>query len=323
MFGQRVQKMGLLIILFAVLGWTVIDHGWPKGQQYAMVATEAVTSETEMHKQIQEAAEKYNEPAVDAEIHNVWKALPGYNGYEVDEQASFQAMAERGHFHEQDLVFRETKPDVQFQDLPAAPLFRGNEQKSAASLLINVAWGEAYIPDMLQTLRDFDVKATFFLDGSWVKSHPKLATMIKEEGHEIGNHAYSHPDMAQLSEARVIEELEATQEVIEAVLHTRPVWFAPPSGSYRDVVVDLAHERNMRTVMWTVDTVDWKEPAEAELLDRVKQNLHPGATILMHPTEVTSQSLPALIEAVEAEGLELQPLSTFVSEKRISQAVEN
>ena len=87
-------------------------------------------------------------------------------------------------------------------DLDPQPIYRGNPEKPMVALLINVAWGNEYIPKILKTLNDHEAKATFFLDGSWGKKNPDLALMIYEEGHEIGNHAYSHPDLKQRSKMK-------------------------------------------------------------------------------------------------------------------------
>ncbi len=100
----------------------------------------------------------------------------------------------------------------------------------------------------------------FFFDGSWVKNNPNLAMMLLEEGHEIGNHAYSHPDMSKLTIARINEEIMKTNQVIEATMDVTPKWFAPPSGSYNQTVVEQAAKQGMNTVLWTVDTVDWRKP---------------------------------------------------------------
>ena len=100
------------------------------------------------------------------------------------------------------------------------------------AFLINVAWGNEYIPEILKVLNEQQIKATFFFDGSWVKKNPDLAKMIKEAGHEIGNHAYSHPDLKQRSVAQTTEELKKTNDVIEGNPWYNTKWFAPPSGSF-------------------------------------------------------------------------------------------
>ena len=185
------------------------------------------------------------------------------------------------------------------------------------SFLINVAWGNEYLQDMLAVLKKQHVKATFFLEGRWTKNNPELAKMIYEEGHEIGNHSYSHPNMQTLSTQATREELRKTNEVIEAVTGVKSIWFAPPSGSFRDETVALAREQGMGTVMWSVDTIDWQKPSPELLQQRVLSKLHPGAFILMHPTESTAQSLETLIINIKRKGLHLVTVSEAVDEKRI------
>jgi peptidoglycan-N-acetylglucosamine deacetylase len=172
---------------------------------------------------------------------------------------------------------------------------------------------------MLKTFKKYDVKATFFLDGSWVKNNTNLAMMIKEEGHEIGNHAYSHPNMQQLSRERIHDEIKRTNEVINAALNVSPQWFAPPSGSYRDEVVKVAREHGMYTVLWTVDTVDWKKPDPASMADRIVRKTEPGSLILMHPTSSTKEGLETMITGIQKKGLKLGKLSDVLSEKRLSE----
>ncbi|WP_018922505.1 polysaccharide deacetylase family protein [Salsuginibacillus kocurii] len=309
--------MGASMCVLIYLVFFSFDFSISEQQEQVEVVSSATFDSLQLTYEIEKAAEAINEPAENAEDDSVWRATPGYSGIEVDIEASYENMKEAGTFDKNKLVLRETSPSVHLEDLPAAPLYRGHPNKNATAFLINVAWGEEYIPDMLQTLQDNNVKATFFLDGSWVRKHPSLARMIKEEGHEIGNHAYSHPDMAQLPAQKVVQELEQTQRIIEATTNTTPTWFAPPSGSYRDEVVELADERGMRTVMWTVDTIDWQKPSPEQLTNRVLSKLHPGATVLMHPTEATSRSLERLIEGAHDEGLHVGTLSQLTSEKRL------
>lgn len=122
---------------------------------------------------------------------------------------------------------------------------------------------------MLQTLKKHDAKATFFLEGRWVKNNPELAKMIVDEGHEVGNHSYSHPNMATLSSGQIVDQLKKTNEVITATTGKKVKWFAPPSGSFRKEVVTLASEQKMSTIMWTVDTIDWQKPTKDVLINRV------------------------------------------------------
>ena len=185
------------------------------------------------------------------------------------------------------------------------------------ALLINVAWGNEYIPGILKTLKNSQVKATFFFDGSWVKNNPDLATMINLEGHEIGNHAYSHPDLKLRSRNETVNELKKTNDVIEDTLGIKPIWFAPPSGSFNQETILVANELGMKTILWTVDTVDWKKPATSEMVTRVVSGVSNGAMVLMHPTKAAFEGLETMIIEIKGKGLQLGTVSDLMSEKRI------
>jgi probable sporulation protein (polysaccharide deacetylase family) len=271
--------------------------------------------EDPLYEEIVQKAKKYSIPPQDAMIDKVWKAMPGYNGIQVDIDASYKKMKKDGVFNEKLLVVKEVSPKVHLQDLPPAPVYRGHPDKKMVAFTINVAWGNEYIPDMLEILKKHNVTATFFLEGRWAKENPALAKMIADE-QEVGNHSYTHPDMKTLSTSSIQEQLVKTNEVIEATTNKKVKWFAPPSGSYRDAVVEIASELGMGTIMWTVDTIDWQRPEPSVLINRVMGKIHPGAIILMHPTSSTAKSLDVLIRGLKKQGYEIANVSTLLDEKR-------
>jgi peptidoglycan-N-acetylglucosamine deacetylase len=270
-----------------------------------------------LYIEIKEKASKFEVKAKDAVLDPVWKATPGYNGRIVDVEASYKAMKKDGVFNEEKLVYKQIEPKVHLEDLPPAPVYRGNPEKPMVALLINVAWGNEYLPKMVTTLKKHGVQSTFFLEGNWVKKNTDLTKMLYDEGHELGNHSFSHPDMKVLSTNRIREQLQKTNDVIEETIGKKPKWFAPPSGSYRDEVVKIADEMGMYTILWSVDTVDWKKPDATVMMNRVLQKVHPGAMILMHPTEPTAQGLEFLIEGLKAKGYAIGTVTQLLSESRI------
>ncbi|HET7522458.1 MAG TPA: polysaccharide deacetylase family protein [Bacillales bacterium] len=274
-------------------------------------------AEDPLLENIQAAAEKYNRPAINAVIHPVWKAIPGYNGLKVDVKASYANMKKEGSFDKDQLVFKEIQPDISLNDLPPAPIYKGNPKKPMVSLMVNVAWGNEYLPKMLKVMDQEHVHATFFLDGSWVKNNPKAAKSIAKAGHEIGNHAYSHPDLKAMSTANIRRELQRTNAIIERTLQVKPHLFAPPSGSYNSRVVEVAHELGMKTILWTVDTIDWKNPRPQEMVNRVLQRVHGGALILMHPTSSSASGLKGIIDGIRSRGFKLGTVSKVLSEDRL------
>jgi peptidoglycan-N-acetylglucosamine deacetylase len=273
--------------------------------------------ESDLFIKIKEKAKTYNIKPIDARIDPIWHLIPGYNGLEVDVEASYEKMKKLKKFDEKKLVFKQVSPKVQLKDLGMSPIYKGNPEKPMVTFLINVAWGNEYLPKVLEVLKKNNVHTTFFLDGSWVKKYPDLAKMIYEEGHEIGNHAYSHPDLKKMTANRINEELSKTSDVIKAILGVTPKYFAPPSGSYRDEVVSIAANMNMYTILWSLDTVDWRNPNPNEMAQRIINKVHPGAMILMHPTNATANGLDMMIKGIKNKGYQIGTVSELLSEKRI------
>lgn len=270
----------------------------------------------ELNEQIVRAAEKFDAAPQDAKIDRVWKAMPGYNGIKVDIKASHKNM-KGGTFDVRKLVFKQIPPKVHLDDLPPSPIYRGHPDKPMVSFLINVAWGNEYLPQMLTTLEKHNIQATFFLEGRWVKENPDLVKMIAADGHELGNHSYSHPKMETLGDAKAREELVKTNEIIEATTGETPVWFGPPSGGFHDKTVQIASDLDMKTVMWTVDTIDWQKPSPETIIERVMTKVHPGAMILMHPTDSTAKALDRLIVLIKDKNLRIGTVSKLMDEEHI------
>jgi probable sporulation protein (polysaccharide deacetylase family) len=280
----------------------------------------AVSKEVDsLYEEIESSLEKYEKSPRDAEIHKVWKATPGYNGLKIDIKASYENMKKDGIFDPKKLVYKEIPPSVHLSDLPPEAIYRGHPEKHMVSFIINVAWGNEYIPTMLETLKKHKVSATFFLEGRWVKENPDLAKMIVDAGHEIGNHSYSHPNLKTMTTSLIRDQLANTNNVIKATTGQKPTLFAPPSGSYRQEVVNIAAELNMRTILWSVDTIDWQKPTTAVLIERVMNKIHPGAIILMHPTKSTANSLDSLIVKIKEKQLKIGNVTNLMSEKRVDQ----
>ncbi|MBO0586085.1 polysaccharide deacetylase family protein [Sporosarcina sp. E16_8] len=281
------------------------------------ITTFSESDKDDLIKQISAYNDQHGIEPIDAKLDRVWKAIPGYNGLKVDIEASYKNMKPSADLDTNKIIFNETSPKIHLNDLEPSPIYRGNPEKPMVVLLINVAWGNEYIPGILKTLKDSQVKATFFFDGSWVKNNPDLATMISLEGHEIGNHAYSHPNLKLRSRAETVNELNKTNDVIEETLGIKPIWFAPPSGSFNQETILVANELGMKTILWTVDTVDWKKPAISEMVARVVAGVSNGSMVLMHPTKAVFEGLETMIIEIKGKCYQLGTVSDLMSEKRI------
>ncbi|WP_424474977.1 polysaccharide deacetylase family protein [Oceanobacillus kimchii] len=315
---RRYQKF-LNLFVFIILVFTVIDLNYNPFQLNPLeVSMEVPTSSTdELYMEIEQKSKEYKEEPQNAYIDNVWKKTPGRNGRQVDVNASYEKMKDdENRFNDDLFVFDEIPPKVSLDDLPASPIYRGHPEKQMTAFLINVSWGEEYIPEILQVLKKHEVKATFFIEGKWAKENSEIVQMIDEQGHLIGNHAYNHPDMATLSEEEAYNQINQTNQILNAITGETPKWFAPPSGSFSDTVVQTAADLNMETILWTVDTIDWKNPSVSVMVNRIREKIHPGATVLMHPTASSTRGLEEMITIIKEKGYKIGTIEALLSEDR-------
>lgn len=174
------------------------------------------------------------------------------------------------------------------------------------------------VADILNTLRQYDVHITFFLTGKWAEENPDIVRRIAAEGHEIGNHTYSHPYMTELTEEAIIEEVQRTEQIIRELAGqtTRPL-FRPPYGDRNQALLDTLGREGYISIYWTVDSLDSVgDPKTADfLLQRVT---HPpveldGAIILMHVgNRTTADALPAILEWYRREGYQVVKVSDIL-----------
>ncbi|MDO6449592.1 polysaccharide deacetylase family protein [Oceanobacillus profundus] len=309
------KYVNLCVFLLILATAFQVDYN-PFTINLAAMGSQVINQKDALYQKIQEKKELYSVKPQDAYIDRVWKKTAGRNGLEVNIEKSYEKMKETGIFDESKLVFDQISPEVSLMDLDGSPIYRGHPEKDMVAFFINVSWGEEHIPEMLRILKENQVKATFFIEGKWAQQNSEIVKMIDEQGHVIGNHAYNHPDMARLSNQAMIDQISQTNQILTAITGKKAKWFAPPSGSYNDQVVYSAEDLNMETILWTVDTIDWKNPSVSVMINRVKDKIHPGATILMHPTPATANGLEQLIQLVRESGYRLGTIDMLLSEER-------
>ncbi|MFI9611689.1 polysaccharide deacetylase family protein [Streptomyces sp. NPDC052023] len=139
-----------------------------------------------------------------------------------------------------------------------------------------------YTPEILRTLREYDVRATFFVCGEMAAEHRDLLAEMADDGHVVGNHTWSHPLLTTLTRARIRAEMERTSEIIEKAYGDRPLWFRAPYGAWNRAAFQLGAELGMEPLAWTVDTLDWTEPGTRTIVDRVESGAGPGVVVLAH-----------------------------------------
>lgn len=191
-------------------------------------------------------------------------------------------------------------------------VYRGNAENNNVSLMINVYWGNEYIEQMLDVIEKNNIKATFFVGGSWVKKNPELFKKIAASGAEIGNHGYNHKDSAKISESQLRDEIVRTNQIIEELSGIKCTIFAPPSGSVDEKTLKVVGELGMNVIMWSKDTIDWRDSQEALVYQRATEGVQNGDLILMHPTAHTLSALQNVIDEIKGRGFNLTDVTTNI-----------
>jgi peptidoglycan/xylan/chitin deacetylase (PgdA/CDA1 family) len=169
-------------------------------------------------------------------------------------------------------------------------------------------------PKLLDLLATHHIKATFFVIGENVVQHPELVQRAAREGHEIGNHSWSHPYLAKMSDEGVRQQLRKTDDAIKSATGTRPTLMRPPYGSL------TAHQRKWihdefgyQIILWDVDPLDWKRPGPTVVCSRIVKETRPGSIVLSHDIHPgTIEAMPATLAQLEAKGFKFVTVSELI-----------
>ncbi|MFE9566685.1 polysaccharide deacetylase family protein [Streptomyces sp. NPDC006487] len=179
-------------------------------------------------------------------------------------------------------------------ELPAGAQ-RGSGSASAMTLTFDDGPDPRYTPAILDTLARHGVRAMFFVCGEMAVDNPDLLRRMVAEGHVIGNHTWTHPQLTKISRPAMASEIGRTSEVVQQAVGTAPLWFRAPYGAWNRAAFEIGAELGMEPLAWTVDTLDWKEPGTVTIVSRVLKQAAPGVIVLNHDAGGNrSQSVQAL-----------------------------
>ena len=173
-------------------------------------------------------------------------------------------------------------------------------------------------PAILDALKKHDVKATFFVVGTYIKDNPDLIKRIHEEGHLIGNHTYHHPDMSKIAtkESFHKELKDVETEYKNVVGEEMTKFYRPPQGKYNESNLQMAKDLGYHTFFWSLAYVDWYEndqPSKEEAFQKLLGRIHPGAIVLLHSTSKTNANiLDELLTKWEEMGYKFSSLETLI-----------
>jgi peptidoglycan/xylan/chitin deacetylase (PgdA/CDA1 family) len=171
-------------------------------------------------------------------------------------------------------------------------------------------------PAILDALRSAGVHVTFFLTGKWCERNEGLVRRIRAEGHEIGNHTYSHKDLRKLSDEEIEQELRQTNDIVARITGSGcDPYFRPPYGGRDKRVLKVAADAGYNTVYWAVDSWDaFKKGITAdEIRSRVLDRAEGGDVVLLHcGSQPTAEALPGLIRELKSRGCEIVTISELL-----------
>ncbi len=186
---------------------------------------------------------------------------------------------------------------------------QAGENGVGVSLMFNVYWGTDEVYRILDTLKSHQAKATFFIGGSWADDNVQCLRDIYAQGHEIGNHGYFHKDHAKLSLAQNQQEIASCNRFIELSIGQKPLLFAPPSGAYGEDMLSSCRALGMKVILWSKDTIDWRDKNPSVVYSRATKNVKLGDFILMHPMQATADALDDILKYYEKRSLKVVTVS--------------
>lgn len=196
------------------------------------------------------------------------------------------------------------------------PIYCVDTTEKVVSLTFDINWVEKdNIQVILDVLNKYNVKGTFFMMGGWInysEENVNKLKVIKEGGHEIGNHSYKHPSFTKIGPDKMKEEIEKTNDIIEKYTGERPKLFRFPSGDYNKDAFLKVRNLGYMTIQWDVDSVDWKELSAETEYNRVMKSVKPGSIILFHNAKYTPNNLDRIIKELKDKGYEFKTVGEMI-----------
>lgn len=230
-------------------------------------------------------------------------------------QSDTLSTASKSWYFKPNLDHQTPQIDIQVQQMAAdgAVYYALPQNAPQVYLTFDEGYELGYTGQILDTLKQYQVPAVFFITGHYLTSQPDLVKRMVAEGHQVANHTYNHPDLSKVSQERFEQELKQLEEEFASLTgSTMAPFLRPPMGNYSLTSLQWAQERNYTTVFWSMAFHDWdpNDQPGADFSHRyVVDHIHPGAIILLHAvSESNTQALPQIIEDLRTAGYEFTPL---------------
>ena len=203
-------------------------------------------------------------------------------------------------------------------------LFLGNTDRKVLYLTFDNGYENGFTSTILDILKEKQVPATFFVTGHYVTKQQELMQRMVQEGHIIGNHSWSHPDMTTMSIDKIKEELQRIKSEVTKVTGQQQMnYLRPPRGIFNENVLKVSKEEGYTNVFWSLAYKDWEvnnQKGRQHAYDQIMKQLHPGAIMLIHSVSSdNAAALPSVIDDARKQGYEFESLDQLMIERAIPQ----
>ncbi|KNF07586.1 polysaccharide deacetylase [Gottschalkia purinilytica] len=195
----------------------------------------------------------------------------------------------------------------------------GPRDRKMVTLTFDDGPNPVYTPQILDVLKKHNVKANFFVLGKHAEKYPDIILRMKKEGHEIGNHSYSHINVEKSSIEEIKAEIIKTQEIVKNITGENPKLLRPPYGLYNGKIINMSKEMDLKIVLWTYyqDPKDWSSPGVDHIVEIVTTKIKNGDIILLHDHNEkeshTVEALKTIIPKLTEMGYEFVTISELLN----------
>ena len=249
------------------------------------------------------------------DMEGVSAVIPELNGRRLDLEGTWARLAAAPSGAQVTPAFQVETPSRTIADYPLSVIRKGNTNKQAVTLMINVDWGTEELQEMLPVLKQRDARVTFFVSGTWAKSNRELLKQMAADGHEIGTHGhrltYGPKELARMG--RLKEDIAQSVAVIQEITGQTVRFYAPHMSEVSPTIVETAASLQLRTVLPSVDTIDWDNRTTPELILSRLHKAGPGDLVLMHPKPNTAKVLETALIQLQQRGLTPVTLGEMLS----------
>ena len=196
-------------------------------------------------------------------------------------------------------------------------IYKGDEKTGKVALMFNVYERTDNVEQIMRIFEEYGYLTTFFVGGCWAAKNADTIVKMHTSGFEIANHGYLHRDHAKLSYEENVKEIRLTGRLVGTILkdfddYERMTLFAPPSGNIGEPMMRACADLGYKVIMWTRDTIDWRDQDQDIIFTRATDNLKAGELILLHPTDATVSALPRILDYIKAVGLQADIVSIVI-----------